>query len=404
MTARMLLPIVLLAAAATASAQEPPPAAPPPAEPEPPPPPPPPKAEKPPIALVYDGGVVLKSGDGRFELKISNRLQTRFELTKSSADGSEILARFIVPRARVVLSGYVFGDDNRYNVEFAYGDNGNPGLKTAYLERKIVDMVWFRAGLFRRPFNRQEIMSDFSVEFPEKAITSAFGAGGRDLGIALTNRYDTSPEGPEYMLAVFSGTTSENPTQTVTCVNNATAGMPPNCTVSRPSNRPADWDPQIYARVGYNLGKVGGYSEADLEGGDLRLGVGAAYKLDMNNNKSTDAWAHAVEGDFIVKVAGLDVSGALAYVKEPNVDGRIAFHAQAGYFVLLPHAQVVARFAMLPITVAMEKEYTMEIRGGFNWYFVGHSIKWLTDAGIVKDTTDGAPTDFQVRTQAQLMF
>jgi hypothetical protein len=86
------------------------------------------------------------------------------------------------------------------------------------------------------------------------------------------------------------------------------------------------------------------------------------------------------------------------------VDSRIAFHVQGGYFVLPKHAQLVARFAMLPITVAGTKENTMEIRGGFNWYFFGHSLKWLTDAGIVKDTTDGAPTDFQFRTQAQVMF
>src|SRR5262249_26809631 len=192
--------------------------------------------------------------------------------------------------------------------------------------------------------------------------------------------------------------------ETVTCTNSPTAGNPPNCTVARPTNRPNDWDPQIYARVGYNLGKVNGYQEGDFEGGDLRLGVAAAYKLDMNGTKESDLWAHAVEGDFIVKVAGFDANGTVAWVKEPNVDGRVALHVQAGYFVVPKKAQVVARFAMLPITVAGNKENTLEVRGGFNWFFHGHALKWLTDFGIQKDTTDGAPTDFQFRTQAQIMF
>src|SRR5262245_36008414 len=153
MRLRRLLPLVLLAAAVPVWAQQEPPVAPPGEQPPPAEPPPPPKAEKPPIALVYDGGVAMRSADGQLELKISNRIQTRFEFTKSSADGSELLARFIVPRARVVLTGFVFGDDNRYTVEFSYADNGNPGLKNAYLDKKIIDMVWLRMGLFRRPFN-----------------------------------------------------------------------------------------------------------------------------------------------------------------------------------------------------------------------------------------------------------
>ena len=124
----------------------------------------------------------------------------------------------------------------------------------------------------------------------------------------------------------------------------------------------------------------------------------------MNNSKSTDAWAHAVEGDVILKVAGFDANGTVAWVKEPGVDGRMSFHIQGGYFVTPKHAQVVARFAMLPITVAGNKENTLEARGGFNYFFFGHALKWLTDFGIQKDTTDGAATDFQFRTQGQIMF
>src|SRR5262249_56851522 len=149
--------------------------------------------------------------------------------------------------------------------------------------------------------------------------------------------FEPSPEGLEYMLAMFSGTTGENPTQTVSCVNNPTPGMPPICTVTAPTNRPNDWDPQIYARVGWNVGKVNGYSEGDFDDGDLRLGVAVAYKLDMNGNKSSDAWAQAFEADAIVKVAGFDANGAFTWVKEPGADSRVGFHVQAGWLAVPGH-------------------------------------------------------------------
>jgi hypothetical protein len=167
---RAAVALVVLCSAAFAFAQEPPPPPPPEA--------PPPKVDKPPISIVYDGGPLLRSGDGQFELKISNRLQTRFELTHSDADNAELFARFIVPRARVVLTGFVFGDDNRHYIEYSYADNGAPGLKTAYMEKKIVDMVWFRAGLFRRPFNRAELMSDFTLEFSGSRSTASSAPAG----------------------------------------------------------------------------------------------------------------------------------------------------------------------------------------------------------------------------------
>lgn len=152
------------------------------------------------------------------------------------------------------------------------------------------------------------------------------------------------------------------------------------------------------------MGKVNGYSEGDFDGGDLRLGVAVAYKLDLNGNKSSDAWAHAFEADAIVKVAGFDANGAFTWVKEPGADSRVGFHVQAGWLAVPGHGQIVARFAMLPITVAGNKENTLEVRGGLNWYFFGHGLKWLTDFGIQKDTTDGAARDYQFRTQGQIMF
>ena len=35
-------------------------------------------------------------------------------------------------------------------------------------------------------------------------------------------------------------------------------------------------EPQLVARVGYNHGKIKGYSEGDLKGGALRFGLGAS--------------------------------------------------------------------------------------------------------------------------------
>jgi hypothetical protein len=70
---------------------------------------------------------------------------------------------------------------------------------------KLADNVWLRAGQWKRPFSRQQIGSSGRLELTDRSITDkAFGAG-RDIGLAVHNNYEKSPD-LEWALGVFNGT------------------------------------------------------------------------------------------------------------------------------------------------------------------------------------------------------
>src|SRR5205814_8592500 len=113
-----------------------------------------------------------------------------------------------------------------------------------------------RAGQFKRPYNRQEILSDFVTEFVEKANTLQWiGAEGgqRDLGISLSNGIERSPDGLEWAIALFNGQ-GETSTIPSTCTVGMTGAV--TCTNGTPTNTPTDWQPQVVGRVGWNLGGI----------------------------------------------------------------------------------------------------------------------------------------------------
>jgi hypothetical protein len=181
---------------------------------------------------------------------------------------------------------------------------------------------------------------------------------------------------------------------------------PDTCVPSTPSNVPADFDPEFVARVGWNMGGIKGYSEGDLEGGPMRLGVAAAYRLNFNQlQKDADdalLLEHGIELDALLKVAGFDLQGGLFFLKVGEADLELGFLAQAGYFVVPETAQFAARFSLIPDGGA-EDESLMENRLAFDWYFHGHSFKWMTDVGILSSTA-AETNDLQVRSQIQLVF
>jgi hypothetical protein len=107
--------------------------------------------------------------------------------------------RFILNRARIALSGFAW-KNTQFKVEESLSDQGNTRLRDFYLNQVFLDgAVQLRAGQFTRPFNRQEIVSDFATEFVEKSNTNTWVGvqGGRDVGVALTNGYEKSPDGLE---------------------------------------------------------------------------------------------------------------------------------------------------------------------------------------------------------------
>jgi hypothetical protein len=354
-----------------------------------------------PTATVgYDKGFVLRSADDQFALKAGLRSQTRLEVTKD--EGSEWQSAFLIARLRLQFEGHAFGEDNSYKLELEPGAKGNVQLKDFYLNRVLAPNFQARAGQWKRPFSRHEIVSDFASAFLERSIANSFSPAGRDVGVALHNGYEKSPDGLEWAVGLFNGT-GERGTQRLTCPDPADAS---SCTISPPSNVPSDFDPAFVARVGWNMGGIKGYSEGDLEGGAPRLAVGASYYVNLNRFvKDADGdliLTQSLEVDAVLKVRGFDLQGAVYLLKEGGAGAEFAFFGQGGYFVVPEEALVAARASAVPDPLDPDRRL-IEALAGFDWFWSGHNFKWMTDAGILNSGA-AETTGIQVRSQVQLVF
>lgn len=370
------------------------------------------KDDKPTVAVRYDKGFVLSSSDDKFETRISLRTQFRFETRRDTADGKEMESQFYIARARLQLEGHVYGADNRYKLEAALGDRGSfTYVRDAFLEHKVGEM-WLRLGQWKRPHNRQELVSDFNSVFNERAINAELVGGGRDIGFAVHNDYEKSPEGLEWVFGIFNGFAGggDRPVSTPTCTTGTDGAI--TCRNSTPSNFPTDFRPALVGRIGWNHGKIKGYSEGDLEGGPLRLAVGASYKVDLANFKQGDhssvaaAFSHSVQADLLLKVEGLDVLAAVYLQKLAGGSTDLGGLLQAGYFLTPKKVQLAGRFALHEIS---EDRARLETRAALNYFLAGHAFKVASDAGMVMDTGEDAAgesdkPELQLRVMAQMTY
>jgi hypothetical protein len=385
---------LLLPAIAGAQSSPPPPAPSPPVEPA-----APPAEPEDGVDWRYDKGLAATSADGDFELKLGLRTQTRLEVNHREASG-EFESRFFLPRIRLQLEGFAYGEANTYKIEYDLGNQGFSALKDFFVERAMLPAVRLRVGQWKKPFSRQELISDFGLGLIDRNATGAWAGAGRDLGVALHNGYEKSPDGVEWALGVFNGT-SERSSQKLTCKDPAD---PATCTLSLPSNVPTDFLPELVARLGWNQGAgdgIKGYSELDLEGGPLRVAVGASYRVRLNDLVGSDALEHAAELDALLKVHGFDLQAAGFVQKKGLADPEVGGYGQAGLVAVPRRLAVVARFGVTPADDS--DKHKLELVGGLDLFAAGHSYKLVLEGGNIHDTHSKIDDAFG-RAQLQLVF
>jgi hypothetical protein len=364
--------------------------------------------QKPRVEVSYaTPGVLFESDDGSFEMKLMFRNQVRFESSRSFNDETptrhnQFLSRFLIPRSRLQAEGHVFGEANRYKVELGMDDAGSFSfIKDMYIEKALTPAndVFFRFGQWKRPFNRMEMVSDFSSTFNERSIENELAGGGRDVGFTINNEYEQSPEGIGFAVGLFNRTNGpqDRPTWTTAC-EQATPGGPIVCVNSRPTNVPVDFEPAFVARVDWNSPKIKGYSESDLEGGPLRYAVGASWKTGFANfsEGNRDSWydnmSMAGEVDTIIKAYGFCFEGGFLATRVQSPDWKFGFYVQPSYLVIDTHLEVAGRFAWVQ-TIADAFQFVppqlsfgrdeIETRAAVNWYFHGHTFKVSSDGGFL---------------------
>lgn len=358
-----------------------------------------------PAKVGYDKGFFIESGDGDYRMVLGGRLQFRY--TYFSDEDAPDSSAFSIERARIKIEGHAITKDLTYLIQPELG-KGSVALRDFYGDYRIVpEWLHFRVGQYYRPFSRQQITSDGNQELVDRAITdSAFGTG-RDIGIMLHNNYEKSPE-IEYALGLFNGTGDRaRSTATTTIeVDPDTGDISAETTETDLTNVPRMFHPALVGRVGYNYGGLKGYSEVDLEGGDLRFGVGASGQLNFDADRNDDSQAKA-ELDAIVKIQGFDATAA-GYVLSVQAGedfgdralGALGFHVQAGYLIGGAF-QPAVRYAV--VAPDGDDDDTREIAGVLGYFASGHNLKWQTDLAALSSQASNT-TDLRLRSQLQFAF
>jgi hypothetical protein len=223
--------------------------------------------------------------------------------------------------------------------------------------------------------------SDFGLHFLESSIQGRFATDNvvRDLGVAVHNGHDKSPDGIEWVAGLFNGSGEAG--------GSGSPARRPRCRAIRSIRRPA---PSARRRTCRQT--------------STRCSPRAPATTTAASNA---ALGHALSLDAIMKVAGFALSGALAVVgvadADPDTDVELGFFADAGYFVVPKHLEVAARYGNVPTPTNFD-ERDQEILGALNYYFEQPNFKLMLDGGVITHSGDETATDLQIRTQAQLVF
>lgn len=286
----------------------------------------------------YDRGFNFSLNDNDFFLKIRFRTQMRFtqryrnEAWRNPGDAKnfpELLgvfgdyranrsdqtaSTFNLRRVRMYFMGHLFNPDFKYYIQMRAetAENaqspGGLGLMDAAFTSTHYPLANVQFGQYKVFFNRAQINSTASMQFPERALVmDAFTASGldrRDIGLTIMNDEEIYPV--NYYLGVFNGSgpsfnrfgnyESEQPT--AGCPGGTTGQNPFPSTDGCPTpqrninaNLRSNLNQlMLAARLQWNIVGRPGYGEGDLAYSETpQLAVGGGYSFNPSVNTSSNS-------------------------------------------------------------------------------------------------------------------
>lgn len=383
--------------------------------------------------FVPGSGFELKSEDGRHMLQIRARVQTRYDLEAPHAEGEELEQVLQIRRMRLQLRGHVYGEHNRYYIQFGFSPRDMTGglvapegsirrnpIRDARLEFDHLRDFTVWVGQMKVPFSRQRVISSGDQQFVDRSLANEVFNLDRDLGLQARSQ-DVGGLGGRlgYQVGVFMGDGR----------NVFELDTPGLLYVGRIEVRPLgefeDGDePDLgrSAKPGISLG--GAYAYHDDAPGER--GVHGSVPADGG---TTDI--HHATADLLGKWRGLSVQGAFHWRKArrrnpgdavdemdvpipvaPPLDA-VGWLGQVGWLVPKIDLELLARYsgARRLGNESGELAFRDELGGGLGYYFFGHGLKlqldyfrlWNADLGATPGEAIRNGID-RVRLQLQLAF
>jgi hypothetical protein len=416
--------------------------------------------------IGYKDGFFIQTPDHNYKLVVGGYVQIRYEFSQANATNGRSITRGVgnntitipdpgnssgvdIRRARISFSGNALTPDLTYKLEGDfYGATGGALTVTdAYVAYRFNDQVRIKAGSFKVPFAKAELVSDPYGSFAERAEELAPFDPVRALGVSVYG--DLIPNRLSYEVNVNDGGKNSN-----TLRQNDTVGLTPNL-----DNRMA-----FYARMQWaGSGKISDFAEESDTRKENRefvwmLGGAAGYD---SQNASNNAFPspqngtsipglsngngfispYALNGDIFrgtldwsAKYQGLSINTA-AYIQQvnanpgqtsanstnpqppgPNLMPQVAnffewgAYGQVGYFVIPQKLELLGRAGMLATEGRHDIGEWYSV--GANYYIYGQNLKVQSDVTYTPEAayTDAAASllqnthDLTFRLQLQFKF
>ena len=286
--------------------------------------------------------------------------QTRYSY--SGGGGLEINRGFSIPRARLILSGDLYGWEYKVSGQWA-DSNTTFDLKDAYVQGSLLGGT-FRAGQFKAPFMREVLVAQQDTLMTDRSIVSNQFGQGRSQGVQWSKDFG--------MLDFAGAYTDGFNTANGAGVQNGSA---------------------LTARFGVDVTSW--------------WNVGAA--ISYNDLVDTDYTTWTL--DTLVSTGGLDLTAAYVATSGDAGDNWGAT-VQAGY-MCMENFQGFVAYEMGELEGVTENLSTFTVGGN---YFINDNIKWTTDLSYALNGINGAwnlgetgyragdSGEYVVRTQIQISF
>ncbi len=329
-----------------------------------------------PVEIGYKKGFYFQTADGRFNMKMTGRLQMRYGYENRDATGDDD-SSYRLRRARLKWDGYAY-DHFKYKIELALKSTGTKSTDSADRDRaKAVELIdWWaeymkynyakiRFGQWKVPFNRQRVVSSSKLQMIDRSLAQEEFTMNRQIGAQISGKVFNKQF--EYYLGMFNG-------------NN------------RNESKNGDTRHMYIGRLSWcnpgGYGKGIGEQEADVAWSEKPLyHVSAAISFDDSSDLkftlrdgSSVSQDHVdrthVVGEYGLKYKGFSTSAEFYWSKAHNIGtediANKGFFVQGGYFIIPHRFEVAGRYSYVNFDDQLEDDSLREVALGLNWYFEGH--------------------------------
>ena len=352
-------------------------------------------------------------------LEISNRLQFRYthefpdetaEPLPGTAIPGDSRGSFRIRRARLKLEGWFMqppasGELPRWSYEvqvnwLGIGDTG------AVLEDAA--LMWtprgdprFRVvfGQFKAPMGRQQLTSSTGQQFVDRSLVSDEYSRGREVGVAVQGAL--FGDRLEYRAGLFNGNGQARST---------------NDNASFQTNARVMWQPNGADSLAHRVWTGGAlYSEADFESTTTPIyAIAVAFERnDFHRTTAANDLRSTVIGvDGVFKFKGFFATVEY-YARRRTPEVGAEFDSNGGFvqlgMMLNPARtwEAAFRYGTRDVNDLIGDDDVTEIRGGINYYYRRHRLKFQADVGRTetgREVCVSPRRDHELRLQAQFVF